>query len=152
MKSLGFLYFAIKSLETPPPLFFLWHPSAPLLLTAAGAEHLPAAAELPAAAPPPAAILPTHHLDVGRRPSPPLLSFFARATTTRASAGRHIVAAVFRARICFSSLPLMSRSTSRQPGPICTSFSPCRAHPSPITTAAPLLPSGELLAAVDSRR
>jgi hypothetical protein len=35
---------------------------------------------------------------------------------------------------------------------ICTSFSPCRAHSSPITTAATLLHSGEPLDAVGSRR
>jgi hypothetical protein len=80
-RSLDFFGFAHESLGPLPPFFFLWHPSAPLLLTATGVEHLAVAAVQAAAAPPPAAALPTRRSDVGRRPSPPVLSYFARATT-----------------------------------------------------------------------
>jgi hypothetical protein len=99
----------------PPLFFFLWHPSAPLLLTAAGAEHLPATAVQAAAAPPPAAALPTRRLDVGRRPRPPLLSYFARATTTRASAGLHIAAAVDSPLHNPKALSFACISTTRAP-------------------------------------
>jgi hypothetical protein len=89
-------------------------------------------------------------MDVGRRPSPPLLSYFARATTSRASAGRHIVAAVFHARVYFFPSLLCSAVPVDNTRPISISFPLAVRTLSPITTAAPLLPSGELLAAVGS--
>jgi hypothetical protein len=103
----------------------------------------PVQSTFPAAAVPP---LPLHLL-LGRPPRvtlplsrsyfPSPLSSFARATTTRASAGRHLAAAVFRARACSISLPLLLSNTSSSYLIHFHLFSPCRVHPeAPIGSAA----------------
>jgi hypothetical protein len=105
-----------------------------------------------AAAPPPAATLPTRHLDVGRCPSPPLLSCFARATTPEpppAATSSPPCSAPASASLPSLLCPAVPVDNTQ---PISISFPLAVCTPSPITTATPLLPSGELLGAVDSRR